>query len=89
MLFKRRDPDIPKLKAALQQLLPGADITVRGVPYGDFLHVYVWDGRFTGLPADEREEKVWPKLKELLPPEITLRVSLCFLLAPGEEPRAA
>jgi len=70
------------LKAEFVATHPGSEIQV-SKGWGDNIHVLVVSEAFKGMPAEKRDDMVWPILEKLPKTEMT-HISLCLLLTPEE-----
>lgn len=70
------------LKAEFVATHPGSKIKV-SEGWGDNIHVLVVSEAFKGMPAEKRDDMVWPILEKLPKTEMT-HISLCLLLTPEE-----
>jgi len=70
------------LKAEFVATHPGSEIQV-SEGWGDNIHVLVVSEAFKGMPAEKRDDMVWPIL-EKLPEDEMIYISLCLLLTPEE-----
>lgn len=70
------------LKADFVATHPDSEIQV-SEGWGDNIHILVVSEAFKGMPAEKRDDMVWPIL-EKLPKADMIHISLCLLLTPEE-----